>query len=93
MKHRIVGLGLAALLAGGAYPAHAQDLTPINVSYQPALYWALPFYLATEMGWWEEVGLEPSFEEVVEVEIALLHLPGDLLRLLLVESGLSLLDE
>jgi ABC-type nitrate/sulfonate/bicarbonate transport system substrate-binding protein len=61
MKNRIAGLGLAALLAGGAYPAQAQDLTPINVSYQPALYWALPFYLATEMGWWEEVGLEPSF--------------------------------
>jgi ABC-type nitrate/sulfonate/bicarbonate transport system substrate-binding protein len=61
MKNRIAGLGLAALLAGGAYPAQAQDLTPINVSYQPALYWALPFYLASEMGWWAEVGLEPSF--------------------------------
>jgi ABC-type nitrate/sulfonate/bicarbonate transport system substrate-binding protein len=61
MKNRIAGIGLAALLATGAYPAQAQDLTPINVSYQPALYWALPFYLATEMGWWAEVGLEPSF--------------------------------
>lgn len=61
MKTRIAGLGLAALLATGAYPAQAQDLTPISVSYQPALYWALPFYLATEMGWWAEVGLEPSF--------------------------------
>jgi ABC-type nitrate/sulfonate/bicarbonate transport system substrate-binding protein len=61
MKNRIAGLGLAALLATGAYPAQAQDLTPINVSYQPALYWALPFYVATEMGWWAEVGLEPSF--------------------------------
>lgn len=61
MKNRIAGLGLAALLAGGAYPAQAQELTPINVSYQPALYWALPFYLATEKAWWAEVGLEPSF--------------------------------
>ncbi len=61
MKNRIAGLGLAALLATGAYPAQAQDVTPINVSYQPALYWALPFYLATEMDWWAEVGLEPSF--------------------------------
>jgi NitT/TauT family transport system substrate-binding protein len=61
MTHRLAGLGLAALLAGTALPAAAQELTPINVSYQPALYWALPFHLATEMGWWAEVGLEPSF--------------------------------
>lgn len=40
---------------------HAWAQTPINVSYQPALYWALPFYVATEKGWWKEVGLEPSF--------------------------------
>jgi ABC-type nitrate/sulfonate/bicarbonate transport system substrate-binding protein len=61
MKNRISGLGIAALLATGACPTQAEDLTPINVSYQPALYWALPFHLATEMGWWAEVGLEPSF--------------------------------
>jgi ABC-type nitrate/sulfonate/bicarbonate transport system substrate-binding protein len=61
MKNRIAGLGIAALLATGACPTQAEDLTPINVSYQPALYWALPFHLATEMGWWAEVGLEPSF--------------------------------
>ena len=39
----------------------AQQATPIKVSYQPALYWALPYYIATEKGWWKEVGLEPSF--------------------------------
>lgn len=61
MKTHFAGLGLAALIASTALPAQAQDLTPINVSYQPALYWALPFYLATEMEWWAEVGLEPSF--------------------------------
>lgn len=61
MNNRIAGLGLTALLTTAAYPAQAQDLTPINVSYQPALYWALPFHLASEMGWWAEVGLEPSF--------------------------------
>ncbi len=61
MKNRIAGLGFAALLATGAYPTQAQEPTPINVSYQPALYWALPFHLATEMGWWAEVGLDPSF--------------------------------
>jgi NitT/TauT family transport system substrate-binding protein len=48
-----------ALLAGGA--AQAQPLTEIKVSYQPALYWALPFHIATEKGWWAEVGLKPVF--------------------------------
>ena len=49
-----------ALLAAG--PARAQPaLAEIKVSYQPALYWALPFYVATEKGWWAEVGLKPEF--------------------------------
>jgi ABC-type nitrate/sulfonate/bicarbonate transport system substrate-binding protein len=47
------------LLIGGA--ASAQQLTEIKVSYQPALYWALPFHIATEKGWWAEVGLKPVF--------------------------------
>jgi ABC-type nitrate/sulfonate/bicarbonate transport system substrate-binding protein len=41
--------------------ASAQALTPIKISYQPALYWALPFHIATEKGWWKEVGLAPEF--------------------------------
>jgi ABC-type nitrate/sulfonate/bicarbonate transport system substrate-binding protein len=49
----------AALAAAGA--AQAQALTEIKVSYQPALYWALPFHVATEKGWWAEVGLKPVF--------------------------------
>jgi NitT/TauT family transport system substrate-binding protein len=44
-----------------AATAAAQGLTPINISYQPALYWALPFYIATEKKWWAEVGLQASF--------------------------------
>src|ERR1700759_3613826 len=40
-------------------PALAQ--TAIGVSYQPSLYWALPFYYATQKGWWKEVGLTPNF--------------------------------
>jgi ABC-type nitrate/sulfonate/bicarbonate transport system substrate-binding protein len=44
-----------------ALPQVASSQTPINVSYQPSLYWALPFYLATEKGWWKQAGLEPSF--------------------------------
>jgi NitT/TauT family transport system substrate-binding protein len=39
----------------------AQAMIPIKISYQPALYWALPFYVATEKGWWKEVGLAPEF--------------------------------
>lgn len=47
----------ASLLAGG--PARAQ--TEIKVSYQPALYWALPFFVASEKNWWAELGLKPVF--------------------------------
>jgi ABC-type nitrate/sulfonate/bicarbonate transport system substrate-binding protein len=50
----------AAVFAGGtasAQPAPAE----INVSYQPALYWALPFFVATEKNWWAELGLKPVF--------------------------------
>ena len=42
--------------------AQAQPaLSEIKVSYQPALYWALPFFVATEKNWWAEVGLKPVF--------------------------------
>jgi len=51
---------LALALAAGA-AVQAQPLTEIKVSYQPALYWALPFHIATEKGWWAEVGLKPVF--------------------------------
>jgi NitT/TauT family transport system substrate-binding protein len=50
---------IAAILASSPWAAQAQ--TPINVSYQPAVYWALPYYLATQKGWWKEIGLAPSF--------------------------------
>ena len=46
---------------GAAIPAGAQQTTPIGVSYQPALYWSLPYYIASEKGWWKEAGLEPQF--------------------------------
>ena len=51
-----LSLGLGMMSA-----AHAQTLTPIKVSLQPSLYWALPFHVATEKGWWKEVGLAPEF--------------------------------
>ena len=49
------------LLGAVALTAQAQTLAEIKVSYQPALYWALPFHIATEKGWWAEVGLKPVF--------------------------------
>src|SRR5450432_625230 len=50
----------ATILAGSVAPA-AQAQTPIGVSYQPSLYWALPFHYATVKGWWKEAGLTPTF--------------------------------
>jgi len=61
MKTRFAAFaaGIAfALTVGGA---QAQPLTEIRISYQPALYWALPFYAASEKGWYAEVGLKPVF--------------------------------
>ena len=54
---------LAALAATWliAPAVQAQPLQEIKVSYQPALYWALPFFVATEKNWWAEVGLKPVF--------------------------------
>ncbi|MBV9396098.1 MAG: ABC transporter substrate-binding protein [Methylobacteriaceae bacterium] len=60
MKKIVLGLLLVGAFAGGGQrPATAQ--TAIGISYQPALYWALPFYVATEKKWWEELGLKPNF--------------------------------
>lgn len=53
-------LGLS-LVFGTVHVAQAQTLTPIKISYQPSLYWALPFHVANEKGWWKEVGLAPEF--------------------------------
>jgi len=50
-----------ALVAGWTMPVAAQQPRSIGVSYQPALYWSLPYYIASEKGWWKEVGLEPRF--------------------------------
>jgi NitT/TauT family transport system substrate-binding protein len=49
------------LVASSPVALKAQQLTPIGVSYQPAVYWALPYYLASEKGWWKEVRLDPQF--------------------------------
>ena len=49
-------IGMLALVAGSAL---AQQ--EIKVSYQPALYWSLPYYIASEKGWWGELGLKPAY--------------------------------
>lgn len=60
-KRTLLAAALACAIGLGAPAVEAQPLKKINISYQPSLYWALPFYIATEKGWWKEVGLEPSF--------------------------------
>jgi ABC-type nitrate/sulfonate/bicarbonate transport system substrate-binding protein len=57
----LIPAAVAGGLAIGAAPLSAQQVTSIGVSYQPAVYWAVPYYIATEMGWWKEVGLDPNF--------------------------------
>ena len=52
---------LALALAVTAPGAAQAQTTEIKVSYQPALYWALPFFIATEKNWWGELGLKPVF--------------------------------
>src|SRR5690348_18456305 len=53
---------LAAGIAFGVPGAQAQQpLTEIKISYQPAVYWALPFYAAEQKGWYADLGLKPVF--------------------------------
>jgi NitT/TauT family transport system substrate-binding protein len=59
LKRIGAAVALAGLLIGTATGVNAQ--TQINVSYQPALYWALPYYIATEKGWWKDVGLVANY--------------------------------
>src|SRR5881394_1663105 len=56
---RTIAVAVTFALAWGS--AAAQPLTEIKVSYQPALYWSLPFYVASQKGWWAELGLKPEF--------------------------------
>ncbi|MCZ8261743.1 MAG: ABC transporter substrate-binding protein [Beijerinckiaceae bacterium] len=60
MKRILASLALAAALSATT-PLSATAQTPIGVSYQPSLYWALPFHYANVKGWWKDVGLAPNF--------------------------------
>lgn len=55
-RRTIVGGLLLALASAGAASAD----TPIRISYQPAIY-GLGIEIATDKGWWEEIGLDPTF--------------------------------
>src|SRR5690349_17699258 len=59
MNKQLAAFAAATLVGFAAPVTHAQ--TEIKISYQPALYWALPFYIAAEKGWYAEVGLKPIF--------------------------------
>lgn len=61
IRRMLLAAAATALMAGQAPPAVAQAPVPIKVSYQPSLYWAVPFFIAAEKGWWREVGLAPEF--------------------------------
>jgi len=59
--HKTLRTALAAVALALPLGAAAQAPQTIKVGYQPALYWALPFHIATEKGWWAELGLKPEF--------------------------------
>ena len=59
MKKQIAAFAAAFVVVFTAPASNAQ--TEIKISYQPALYWALPFYIAAEKGWYAELGLKPVF--------------------------------
>ena len=59
MNQTARGILAAVALSLAATAVEAQ--TQIKVSYQPAVYWALPWYAATEKGWWAKVGLKEIY--------------------------------
>jgi ABC-type nitrate/sulfonate/bicarbonate transport system substrate-binding protein len=61
MRSTIAALAAGITLASAVGGVQAQPLTEIKISYQPAVYWALPFYAAAEKGWYAELGLKPVF--------------------------------
>ena len=61
MKRHFAALAAGITLGLTTTAASAQQLTEIKISYQPAVYWALPFYAAAEKGWYADLGLKPVF--------------------------------
>jgi ABC-type nitrate/sulfonate/bicarbonate transport system substrate-binding protein len=61
IRRRIAAMAAGVTFGVAALGVQAQQLTEIKISYQPALYWALPFYVAEQKGWYAELGLKPAF--------------------------------
>jgi NitT/TauT family transport system substrate-binding protein len=61
MKRFIAAIAAGITLGALTGTTYAQQLTEIKISYQPAVYWALPFYVAEQKGWYAELGLKPVF--------------------------------
>src|SRR4029079_13606764 len=61
MRRQIAALAAGITLGFATTAASAQQITEIKVSYQPAVYWALPFCVAEQKGWYGELGLKPVF--------------------------------
>jgi NitT/TauT family transport system substrate-binding protein len=57
-RRALAGFAAFALVLTG--PVTSSNAEPVRISYQP-LYWALPFYIASELGYWKDVGIEPQF--------------------------------
>ena len=60
-RRNVIRLMAGLALGVTSIAAQSQSLTEIKISYQPALYWALPFYVAEQKGWYAELGLKPVF--------------------------------
>ena len=60
-RKRLFAWMAGAALGAATLAVQAQGLTEIKISYQPAVYWALPFYAAEQKGWYADMGLKPVF--------------------------------
>lgn len=60
MSFRHAIAGATAFILAVSSPITGARAEAVRISYQP-LYWALPFYIASELGYWKEVGIEPEF--------------------------------
>lgn len=58
-KHALAAVVLALFMLSSQVNA---ALEPINVSIQPAVFWAVPFWIALQEGFFEELGLAINYE-------------------------------
>ena len=75
MKHWAIAVGML-----GAFATQAQNLTPIKISYQPSLYWALPLHVATKKGWWLPPFIVPKVDQTLAQDFSAIPLELNVLR-------------